>query len=350
MENKPIRIFNYPWHIAHQYELMQIPNTKWSWLIQHRRTYSSFPRDDFFTKLGAEWVNSYEKGKYDVALLHLDQQCFEDGIWEKGKGSLFQDIKKAVTDIPKIILMHGTPYYPEVYTSDITEENYEELGFTKEQIGMSSELINRFKEEVKDFEAVIFNSYRAQEQWGMKDDPRALTIWHGMDESEWFDLPKEPRVVTMIGPAGLDAYYDRTFLRAIKELLQEKGIEHCHITVDASFKSWTEYRNFLGRSLLYLNPTKESPMPRARTEAMFSGCCVLTTPHQDADKFIKDGENGIMIPRNPQVVADLIESLIFDYKKAIEIGQAGKKTAHETFNIDVYRNKWVELLNKLLKK
>ena len=350
MNEKTIRIFNYPWHISHQYELMQIPNTKWSWLIQHRRGYSAFPRDDFFEKFGAEWVASYKKGKYDVALLHLDQQCFEEGLWERGKGSLFKDVNEAVTDIPKIIIMHGTPYYPENYDCDISLDNYEEKGFTKEQIGMSSELINRFKEETKSFEAIIFNSHKAQEQWGMKDDLRAITIWHGMSEDEWFDLPKEPRVVTMIGPAGLDKYYDRIFLRAIKELLQEKGIGHCHITVDAQFKSWTEYRNFLGRSLLYLNPTKESPMPRSRTEAMFSGCCVLTTPHQDADMFIKDGENGIIIPRNPQFVADLIESLIFDYKKAIKIGQAGKKTAQEVFNIDTYRQNWVELLNNIINK
>lgn len=348
--NEKIRIFNYPWHIAHQYELMKIPDTQWSWLIQHRRQYSAFPRDDFFDKLNGEWVPHYEEGKYDLALFHLDQQCFEDGIWLRGKGSLFNEATQVVKDIPRIVLMHGTPYYPEQYPPDITEENYASLGYTKEQIGMSSILINRFKDTVKDFDMVIFNSHKAQEQWGFAGEPKAKTIWHGMDEDEWFDLPKEPRVVTMISPAGLDMYYDRNFLRAVKELLQERNIEHCHITVDASFKSWDEYRNFLGRSLIYFNPTKESPMPRSRTEAMFSGCCVLTTPHQDADMFIKDGENGIIVPRSPEKVADLIESLIFDYKTAIQIGQAGKKTALEIFNGERYRTEWRELIRQLTGK
>ena len=213
-------------------------------------------------KFGIEWVSHYEEGKYDVAILHLDQQCLEDSLWDKGKGSVYRELNEVINDIPKIVIMHGTPYYPETFLSDITEDNYEEKGYTKDQIGMSSELIERTKKAVGD-NIMICNSHTAQKQWGF-----GQTIIHGMDEEEWFDLPKEPRVVTMISPGGLDRYYDRSFLSAIKDGLEEKGIHHCHITVDAQFKNWTEYRNFLGRSLVYLNPTKESPMPRARTEAM----------------------------------------------------------------------------------
>lgn len=352
--NETVKVFNYPWHIAHQFELMRIPNTSWDWLIQHRRGYSGFPRGDYFNELGGTWVPHYEEGKYDFALLHLDQQCFEEGIWKMGKGSLFREVRSVVKDIPKICIMHGTPYFPETYKSDITEENYQELGFTKEQIGMSSELIKTFVEEVKDFDVVVFNSHQAQRQWTdhLKDGgkPKFVTIWHGMGNDEWFDLPKEPRVVTMISPAGLDKYYDRALLRGVKELLQEKGIEHCHITVDASFKSWDEYRTFLGRSLVYFNPTAESPMPRSRTEAMFSGCCVITRPGQDAEMFIKDGENGIIVPRSPEVIADLIEALILDYNKAIAIGQKGKETAKEVFSLDRFHKDWAMIIKEVTGK
>jgi len=343
------KIFNYPWHIAHQYDLAKIPDTEWSWLVQHRRSYSAFPRDDFFSKYNFEWVPYYEPGKYDVAILHLDQQCFEPGIAERGKGSLFLHVNSVVDDIPKIVIMHGTPFYPESFKSDITKDNYKGLGFTEDQIGMSSELIHLFNQWVEDIDFIIFNSHTAQKQWGYANSPKARTIWHGMDEEEWYNLPKEPRVVTMISPGGLDAYYDRTFLRGVKELLQERDIEHCHITVDASFKNWEEYRQFLGRSLLYFNPTKESPMPRSRTEAMMSGCCVLTTPHQDADMFVENGVNGILVPRNPNVVADLIEGLLHDYKKAVEIGNRGRETAKKVFNAERYRSEWREVLEMLTK-
>ena len=309
-EESLVRIFNYPWHISHQASLVKIPNTKWSWLIQHRRQYSTFPRDDFFTGFGLEWVPEYEKGKYDFALLHLDQQCFEEELWKRGKGSLFREVNSVIHDIPKVLIMHGTPFYPESFACDITKENYEELGFTSDQIGMSSGLIKRFKEEIKDIDVLVFNSKTAQRQWGfatteqfiptevgktLKGTPQyALTIWHGLDSNEWYDLPKEPRVVTMISPAGLDMYYDRTLLRAVKEYLSEKDIELCHITVDASFKNWDEYRNFLGRSLIYFNPTRQSPMPRSRTEAFLSGCCVITRDGQDVEDFVTDKENAII--------------------------------------------------------
>ena len=82
-------------------------------------------------------------------------------------------------------------------------------------------------------------------------------------------------------------------------------------------------------------------MPRARTEAMLSGCCVLTTPAQDAEDFIEDGKNGILIQkRDPAYVVELIVGLLDDYKTAIQIGQEGKKTALELFGIERYQKEW----------
>jgi hypothetical protein len=337
-----LRILDVPWHLAHQNDICKIPNTKWFWLIQHRRPYSNGARGNMVEKYGIEWVPYYESGKYDLAILHLDQQCFENSLWERGKGSVYREMNETIQDIPKIVIMHGTPYYPEMFPCDITIDNFKELGFTEKQIGMSSELIRRAKEVIGN-NILVCNSYRAKEQWGWGE-----TIIHGMDAEEWLDLPKEPRVVTMISPGGLDRYYDRTFLRAVKDLLEEKDIEHCHITVDAQFKTFDEYREFLGRSLLYFNPTRESPMPRARTEAMFSGCCVITTPSQDADTFIKNGENGFLIKRNPEQVVNLIVELLNDYPRAVKIGEEGRKTALQIFSGDRYRNDWTNLINKVL--
>ena len=109
-----------------------------------------------------------------------------------------------------------------------------------------------------------------------------------------------------------------------------------------------EYKEFLGRSLIYFNPTLESPMPRARTEAMLSGCCVLTTPHQDADMFIEDGKNGFIVSRNPKAVVDKIKYLIKNYDEAIKIGQAGKKTAQELFNHKRFEQDWKNFVEKNL--
>jgi len=344
-----VRVFNYPWHIAHQYELCKIPNTEWSWLETHRRNFSDMPRGPL-ENFGVQWVPHYEKGKHDVALLHLDQQCLEESLWEIGKGSLFREVNEVITDIPKIVIMHGTPYYPENFDSNIKQSNYKALGYTEHQIGMSSELIEKFKAVTKDIDYFIFNSKTAQRQWGFENHPKARTIWHGIDPTEWRDLPKEPRVVTMISPGGLDKYYDRTFLNAVKDALLEKNIVHCHITVDARFKSWDEYRTFLGKSLIYFNPTRHSPMPRSRTEAMISGCCVISTYNQDSEEFLENGVNSYKAIRNPEVVANLIEGLILNYREAVRIGQEGKKTALKLFTLERYLSEWNEVLSTVLKK
>lgn len=322
-EKKKIKIFNVPWHLGHQYELFKIPDVEWSWLIQYKRNYGVKPRGDF-AKDKVEWVTHYEPGKYDLALLHLDQQCIVKELWERGKGSVYRELNNIITDIPKIVIMHGTPYYPEQFPN-------------------SQEIIDFVKKVVGD-NYMIVNSHRAREEWGW-----GKPIIHGLDPKEWWDLPKEPRVVTMISPGGLDKYYDRTFLSRVKDILWERDIAHVHITVDWQAGDWDDYRNFLGRSLLYFNPTRESPMPRSRTEAMLSGCCVLTTPSHDADTFIKDGINGFIIKRNPEYVVELIEYLMNHYQEAIKIGQAGKETAKQLFHIDRFVSDWQETIKEVLK-
>ena len=322
---RKFRIFDHPWHLGHQFEMLKFPFAEWSWLENYKRKYSSNVRGDM--EQSFKWVAAYERGKYDVAILHLDQQCFEPGIWNSGKGLMYQDLNKVIDDIPKIVLMHGTPYYPEMYaTSDVL----------KEQLKLF--LGDNF---------MVCNSHRAKEQWGIE---RSKTIIHGLDPAEWWDLPKESRVVTMISPAGLPMYYDRDLLKAVKDLLEEKSIYHCHITVDWNAQDWADYRNFLGRSLVYFNPTRESPMPRSRTEAMLSGCCVITTPHQDADSFIRNGENGFLCKRSPKSIVDRILWCLDHYDEAIKIGQEGKKTAIELFNLNRYQDDWYNLICDVIDK
>lgn len=319
--SRTFRVVDTEWHLAHQFEQIKFPFVGFTWLRQFKRQYSDKVRDDFFKQYGMNRATYYEPGKYDVAILHLDQQCFESGIWERGKGTIFRDLDSAITDIPKIVIMHGTPYYPEVYP---------DADVLKAKLKM-----------VLGDKILVVNSKKAKEQWGV---PNSVAIWHGLEADEWRDLPKEPRVVTMISPGGLPMYYDRTFLQAVKDALDERSIIHCHITVDWQAKDWNDYRDYLGRSLIYFNPTRESPMPRSRTEAMLSGCCVITTPTQDADTFIEHGVNGFLCRRNPEEVVDLIEELMKDYDRAVAIGQKGKETAIKLFGWERYADEWYKLL------
>jgi glycosyltransferase involved in cell wall biosynthesis len=326
------RGLDHVWHLGHQYEMLKFPFVDWSWVVEHKRHFSTGPRG----QLDINFVPHYEPGKYDFALLHLDQQVVEPNIYNRGKCLVFKELNEVIQDIPKIVLMHGTPYYPEKFDPQA--------------------ILTRVRDLVGDMPMVV-NSHTAADQWAgnihgkqYQGIPRSqiFPIIHGMDAAEWWDLPKEPRVVTMISPAGLDKYYDRVFLEAIRDELANRGIQFCQITMDWQARDWDDYREFLGRSLVYVNPTRESPMPRSRTEAMLSGCCVLTTPHQDADTFIEHGKNGFIIPRNPEAVADMVEERIANYKESVEIGQRGKETAMRLFNSQRYQQDWLGLLQKII--
>lgn len=243
------------------------------------------------------------------------------------------ELNNLIQDIPKIVINHMTPFHDKYDSPYVIE-------FIRKLIG------NNY---------MVTNTYEAAKQWGF-----GYPIIHGLDPDEWWDLPKEPRCITVLSPAGMEKAYRRIFLRTVARYLEEMGIVFFWVGVDTKFNTFDSYREFLGHSLVYFNPTWQSPRPRARTEAMLSGCCVVTTPYQDADTFIKDGINGFLTskatikdPRimdNPEFTAKLIKRLILDEPdKAIKVGQEGKKTARELFNSQKFAEQWEKFLKEEVK-
>lgn len=391
---KQIRIFGLGWHIANQFSLLQVPNTHWTYLINNVRP--SWNTDVRPMPDNLDFTTYYEPGKYDLAVLHVDQQCVDPKI---GKGQLFRDLNKTITDIPKIIINHGTPYWEERWEAyghgcwslpvSMVNAKIDEIHkFQKDFLinggkvieGGNLVEIEGMKKLVGDSPMVV-NSLQAVKDWGW-----GIPIIHGLDPNDWWDLPKEPRAVVSLSPGGLDSYYGRPLLISVREMLSEKyGLKIVHIGSQdwvierhpriRELGGWGAYRDFLGRSLVYFNPTQESPMPRSRTEAMLSGCCLVTTPFQDADTFINfdtrkiwehsrgvkefietvdslldtEGINGIIIPNNPEPITALINHLIYKrYKTAIKIGKCGRETAIKLFGKERYEKSWLDLIEKTI--
>lgn len=318
-----LKVVGIPWHVAHQAELSKLfkeYNLLWNPYRAWGETSRPMPEN-------MKMVTHYEKGYYDFAILHIDQQCLEEKI---SKGRLLRDVNKLIKDIPKVIINHMTPFDDRLDTPEV---------------------IKRAKELVGD-NIMVVNSYEAAEQWGF-----GWPIIHGLDPDEWWDLPKEPRSITVLSPAGMEKAYRRIFINILSRKLKEDyDIKFYWVGVDLkNFDSFDSYRNYLGRSLLYVNATWQSPRPRARTEAMFSGCCVVSTRYHDAETFIENGVNGFLLgdkrsdnPNtidNPESAAKLINDLLTNrYKEAVEIGQRGKETARKLFNKDKFKSQWERLL------
>ncbi len=332
MSDKKIRIFNTPWHVAHQAELYKTPDTLWVHCVNTVRKWSTWARP---WPANLSQTAYYEPGKYDLAVLHVDQQCVDETL---GKSRLYRELNAAVQDIPKIVIQHGTPYWPEAYEQD--------------------EIIRKMRMMIGD-NHVVYNSHRAKEMWE-KNGPigkSSRVIIHGMDPTEWSDLPKEPRVITTLSPGGLPKYYNRNLLMEVQSRLAERGIMHVWIGGEGnssrtwSSKGFEDYRDYIAKSLIYFNPTLESPMPRSRTEAMLSGACVVTLANHGAETFIQNGVNGFHVPNNPDVCADLIEKLVKQhYKLCVEIGQKGKQTARELFALERFNREWRELIREVTGK
>lgn len=335
---KELKIFAIPWHTGHQHEQLKLAQkypVKFSYLRNNVRRWSRFTSrpepHTYLNKDQFEWVDYYEPGKYDLAILNLDQQCVNPDI---GKGQLYRQLNEVIQDIPKIVLNHGTPMYDEYCPEDMV------INGGKVQTRRGERRLQGMKEMIGD-NFMIVNSYKAVERWGW-----GYPIIHGMDESEWLDLPKEPRVVVSLSPGGLDKYYNRQLLSAIKQAVKDKcGIDIIHTNVNYDVEDWQDYKELLGRSLIAIYPFLDSPMPRSRTESMFSGACVLTSKHHNADEFIVHGKNGFIVQDNPLSYAEAIHGLInVCYEETVKVGQEGKKTAQKLFTVDQYLDDLYKIL------
>ena len=341
---KKYKIFSTCWHVMHYFDLANAlkdqadfylcTNTWREWRDPRFLAVRPIPKNVSF-------VPYYEKEKYDFAILSVDQQLANPDI---GKRKIYTQFRKTIgNDIPVITINHGSPVYPEfLKQEEMTDEDAQ------------IECIKEIKELVKG-STMVTNSYTAvsMQEWGF-----GYPIRHGINKDDWWDLPKEPKVCTALSPGGCDAYYNRECMNEVANILHEKyGYNllwaRVNIKTDDTLES---YKEFLGRSLIYIDTSFRTPLNRGRTEAMLSGCCVIQIKGKgkykahDLDYFAKDRENIILTENNPneivKIIIDLIEK---NYDKAIKIGQAGKKTAIEKFNYAKYKNEWLKLIGKICK-
>lgn len=315
-----------PHHVGHQYDLFEtLKNDCEFYLLEslyRQWSHWSRPLPKYVKR-----INYYEPSKYDFAILHIDQQAAD---YKLGKVRSFIDLKELTKDIPQIVINHGSPIWPERYG--------------REELKMRIAVI------LKGVRAVIVNSWQAEKEWeGIHQN--IIPIIHGMNPNDWWDLPKEARVVTGVSVAGCDKYYNRILFWHVKKMLEEKGIRLIEFKTDIVANNWNEYRDYLGRSLLYFDYSLHTPFNRGRTEAMLSGCCVLTCKNHDVEKFIVNGKNGVILKNNPWYCADMIEELLTSrYQECVRVGQAGKETAKQFFSRERYRDQWLKVINDVVSK
>lgn len=335
---KRLKIAATTWHVMHAWDLYNalsdvadfylIDNMWRSWRKKEYLAARPIPAN-------VKFVPFYEEGIYDFAILNVDQQCVNDKI---GKTVVFKELNERIKDIPKVIINHGSPVYPEFLM---------QTGMTKQQ---AEEDCRRIIKGMVGDSLMVVNSHEAasEREWGW-----GYPIIHGLEASEWYDLPKEPRIFTALSPAGCEEYYNRDIMNEItRKLKMTYGYDlywaKMSVKTDGSPE---DYKEFLGRSLIYLDVSFRTPMNRARTEAMLSGCCVVQVKGgHDLERFAKDGENMVFVDNSPEAIVKTMVDLIENrYDEAVKIGQAGKETAIKHFNRQRYAEDWKRFITEQLK-
>lgn len=330
--SKKYKIFDYTWHIPHQYDLLYALkedcefyfclNTQYSWDLTKR------PKPQ-----NLNFVPYYESQTYDVAILHIDQSC----VLNNKKKLIYNQLNALINDVPKIVINHGTPVFPEAYEhTNLSVKEREEKCRTAimELIGNNTMVVNS-------------HTAASEKEWGA-----GIPVIHGMNPDDWWDLPKEPRVFTALSTWGLDIYYNRGCLVTVSEYLDRLygyPLSYAKINVDTG-NSPEDYKNYLGRSLLYFDPSYRTPMNRARTEAFLSGCCVIQVEGaHDLERWATHKENIILVPDNPITIAETIAYYLgAGYQEAVAIGQRGKKMAIENFSPAKYSQQWLTVLDQVV--
>lgn len=303
--NARLRILKYPWHIGHDYELTKLPHD-FSFLTDTSRRWETSQRPipdgvKLIPSRGAE-------REHDVMILHVDQWIFE----EPEKLYLFKHWRDRFPG-RKIIINHGCELVD----------------------GCSPESMQAL---VGDLE-VVCNSSTAHERWGMQN---SRFIRHGMSPDEWPTTSYELNNLVVV-----QAYQSTRHLayRGHDEVnaIEAAGAKLDWVGRDRKFSRFNDYRDFLGKSSIFLNPSLASPNPRTRTEAMLCGLAIVTTDTHGESDYIENGVNGFASNDIGQLT-EWLKMLQADPALAQKIGKAGQATARDIFHIDRFVDQWQTLL------
>lgn len=314
-----MKILEYPWHQVHLYRLATALSAQFTvcavrqpaWNVAQR------PIPENVAFVSPQQVHAAD---YDVAILHLDQWCDRLNL----RAFPYRLMKQISQGIPQIIIMHGTP---------------DDEANRRAMLRLIGDL------------PVVCNSRQAAREWdsgeGRSDCyglPQFRTIIHGyVDEFYNFSLEDRPDgAITICSGGEMSREYHG--LPLVERLKRDVPLVWYGPAGDRSWASnYDDYRTMLAQARVYFSPTRRGPMPGARSEAMLSGCCVVSVPGNDVEDFIEQGNNGY-IAHTYVEARDLLMYLDDNPTEAYEVGQRGRGWAIKAFDPWRYSQDWLSTL------
>lgn len=322
-----LRILDYPWHQVHLYRMATALPATFGVAAIREPYWNEAQRpipDNVISVPQTQLGQSVDEGDWDVALLHLDQWCDRQTL----RAWPYRFMKQSTQAIPQIVIMHGTPDFPE-----------NRAGVLR--------LIGDLP--------VVCNSRHAAMEWdggeGRVDRyglPQFRAVIHGYRVDEFRNYPFDQRRIeafTICSGGTMSSEYHG--LPLAERLMRDVPLAWYGPRGNREWKnSYGAYLDMLASSLIYVSPTRRAPMPGARTEAMLSGCCVVSVPGNDWEGYITNGLNGYVVDTYAEMrrlIRELLEHPVIAYN----MGQAGRARALATFGHERFAADWLRVLAEI---
>ena len=313
-----LQILDHPWHQAHSYRLHALPAEFWYCWFGGGRTWDEAQRPIPPNFRG--FVQDSGWTYYDLILCHLDNWC--DHRYPL-RGLPYRLMNLMATekypDAPRVAIMHGTPD---------DEENRQQIRRLLADTAGGSPF-------------VVTNSPQAYREWGLGPE-HSRAILHGYDVDEfWSEKTRRLEVIAVCSGGGMSRDYHG--IPTLERIRREVPVTWIGARGDIErLPNYDEYRAYLATALVFLHTGRRSPMPGARTEAMLSGCCVVSTDNHGAGDFIEHGYSGFLTDDAEEMIC-ILKGLLERPEVAYRIGQRGREVARQRFNKERFVADWLDL-------
>jgi len=320
-----LQILDYPWHQVHSYRLHKALPADFTYLETRTFLWNVAQRPVPMNFAGGIAAQDVDPRDYDLAILHLDQWC--DGRHNL-RALSYRIMNLTAQDIPRIIIMHGTP------------DNAENRLTILRLIGDLP---------------VVCNSKQAAAEWDGGEErvdcyglPQFRAIIHGYTVDEFENEPLENRrqeIITICSGGNWSRIYHGIPL--VERLMRDVPLIWYGPRGNRGWlTNYDDYRQMLATSLIYFSPSRRAPMPGARTEAMLSGCCIVTVPGNDVETYIDHGRTGLLVNTYTEA-RDTLLALLKWPDVAFKVGQHGREAARKLFCAELFRAEWLRVLEEI---
>jgi len=195
---------------------------------------------------------------------------------------------------------------------------------------------------------MIYCGHMQKRRWGMEGTAGPV-IYYGVDKDRWRPGPRDNGRVCVIAhdfrarDNVLDFYWCHDLLKGLPwDVIgrQKDGLPSVYP------KNFDGLRDIYENYSIFFDPAHCSPLSFAVIEAMYSGMCIVTRPHDDIPRFLMNGENAI-VESNSGILRSAVERLLANRAERMRLGEAARATAEKVFALDRWKRETMGYFRKI---